>query len=81
MTKGILKIDDLFTYIDVKLICKALAELLENILPKIISSNQNSYAKDKCISEKGIDHFHNIFRHFNVLRNFPITTSETKRGY
>ena len=27
------------------------------------------------------NHFHNILRHFDVLSNFPFTTSETKRNY
>ena len=31
--------------VDVKLISKALAELLENVLPKIISPNQNAHVK------------------------------------
>ena len=32
--------------VDVKLICKALAERLNNALPEIISSNQNAYVKN-----------------------------------
>ena len=39
--------------VDVKLISKALAERLKNVLPEIISSNQNPYVKDRCISEGG----------------------------
>ena len=31
--------------VDVKLISKALAERLKNVLPKIISPNQNAYVK------------------------------------
>ena len=27
------------------------------------------------------NHFHNILRHFDVLTNFPFTTSETMREY
>ena len=27
------------------------------------------------------NHFHNILRLFDVLPNFPFTTSETKRDY
>ena len=32
--------------VDVKLISKALAERLENVLPEIISPNQNAYVKN-----------------------------------
>ena len=39
--------------VDVKLISKALAECLKNILPEIISPNQNAYVKNRCISEGG----------------------------
>ena len=39
--------------IDVKLVSKALAEHLKNVLPKIISPNQNAYVKNRCISEGG----------------------------
>ena len=39
--------------VDVKLISKALAERLKNVLPKIISPNQNAYVKNRCISEGG----------------------------
>ena len=37
-----------------------------------------------CKSWRGIrnySHFHNNLRHFDVLPNFPFTTSETKRNY
>ena len=39
--------------VDVKLISKALAERLKNVLPEIISPNQNAYVKNRCISEGG----------------------------
>ena len=39
--------------VDVKLISKALAECLKNVLPEIISPNQNAYVKNRCISEGG----------------------------
>ena len=39
--------------VDLKLISKALAEHLKNVLPKIISPNQNAYVKNRCISEGG----------------------------
>ena len=39
--------------VDVKLICKALAERLKNVLPEIISPNQNAYVENRCISEGG----------------------------
>ena len=39
--------------VDVKFISKALAERLKNVLPKIISPNQNAYMKNRCISEGG----------------------------
>ena len=39
--------------VDVELISKALAERLKNVLPEIISPNQNAYVKNKCISEGG----------------------------
>ena len=39
--------------VDVKLISKALAEHLKNVLPEIISQNQNAYVKNRCISEGG----------------------------
>ena len=39
--------------VDVKLISKALAERLKNVLPEIISSNQNADVKNRCISEGG----------------------------
>ena len=39
--------------VDVKLISKALAERLKNVLPDIISPNQNAYVKNRCISEGG----------------------------
>ena len=38
---------------DVKLISKALAERLKNVLPEIISPNQNAYVKNRCINEGG----------------------------
>ena len=37
----------------VKLISKALEERPKNVLPKIISPNQNAYVKNRCISEGG----------------------------
>ena len=39
--------------VDLKLICKALAERLKNVLSEIISPNQNAYVKNGCISEGG----------------------------
>ena len=39
--------------VDVKLISKALAECLKNVLLEIISPNQNAYVKNRCISEGG----------------------------
>ena len=39
--------------VNVKLISKALAERLKNVLPEIISSNQNTYVKNRCVSEGG----------------------------
>ena len=39
--------------VDVKLISKDLAERLKNVLLKIISTNQNAYVKNRCISEGG----------------------------
>ena len=39
--------------VDVKLISKAFAEHLKKVLPEIISSNQNAYVKNRCISEGG----------------------------
>ena len=39
--------------VDVKLISKALAERLKNVLPEIIPPNQNAYVKNRCISEGG----------------------------
>ena len=39
--------------VDIKLISKALAERLKNVLPEIISPNQNAYVKNRCISEGG----------------------------
>ena len=39
--------------VDVKLISKALAEHLKNVLPEITSPNQNAYVKNRCISEGG----------------------------
>ena len=39
--------------IDVKLISKALAECLKNVLLEIVSSNQKEYVKSRCISEGG----------------------------
>ena len=39
--------------LDVKLIFKALAERLKNVLPEIIPPNQNAYAKNRYISEGG----------------------------
>ena len=39
--------------VDVKLISKALAERLKNVLPEMISPNQNAYVKNRCISEGG----------------------------
>ena len=39
--------------VDVKLISKALAERLKNVLPEIMSPNQNAYVKNRCISEGG----------------------------
>ena len=39
--------------VDVKLISKALAERLKNVIPEIICSNQNAYVKNRCISEGG----------------------------
>ena len=39
--------------VDVKLISKALTERLKNVLPEIISPNQNAYVKNRCISEGG----------------------------
>ena len=32
-------------------------------------------------STNGYNHFHNILRLFDVLTNFPFTTSETMRNY
>ena len=37
--------------IDVKLISKASAERLKNVLPEIMSPNQNASVKNRCISE------------------------------
>ena len=37
--------------IDLKLISKALAERLKNVLPEIISPHQNGYVKNGCIIE------------------------------
>ena len=37
--------------VDVKLNSKVFAERLKNVLPKIISSNQNTYLKNRCIRE------------------------------
>ena len=39
--------------VDVKLICKALAERLKNVLLEIISPNQNGYVKNRSTSEGG----------------------------
>ena len=39
--------------VDAKLISKTLAELFKNVLPEIISSNQNAYAKNRCVSKRG----------------------------
>ena len=39
--------------VDVKLISKALAKRLKNVLPEIISPNKNAYVKNRCISEGG----------------------------
>ena len=39
--------------VDVKLISKALAERLKNVLPEIISPNQNAYVKNRCICVGG----------------------------
>ena len=35
----------------------------------------------ECEKQETYNHFHNILRLFNVLRNFPFTTSETMRNY
>ena len=42
-----------FLNVDLKLISKALAERLKNVLPEIISPNQNAHVKSRCISEGG----------------------------
>ena len=39
--------------VDIKLISKALAESLKDVLPEIISPYQNAYVKNRCISEGG----------------------------
>ena len=52
-TKDIFKTGDLFPYVDVKLISKALVERLRNVLPEMISPNQNAYVKNRCINEAG----------------------------
>ena len=39
--------------VDIKLISKALAERLKNVLHEIISPNQNAYVKNRCIREGG----------------------------
>ena len=39
--------------VDAKLISKALAERLKNVLPEIMSPNQNAYVKNRCIIKGG----------------------------
>ena len=39
--------------VDTKILSKSLAEKLENVLPKLISSNKAAYVKNRCISESG----------------------------
>ena len=39
--------------VDTKILSKSLAEKLKNVLPKIISSNQTAYVKNRCMSESG----------------------------
>ena len=39
--------------VDVKLISKTLTEHFKNVLPEIISPNQNGYVKNRCIREGG----------------------------
>ena len=36
-----------------KILSKSLAEKLKSVLPELISSNQTSYVKNRCISESG----------------------------
>ena len=46
---------------------------------KYIIINQGSKKQNFC--EEKYNHGHNIMRIFDVLRNFPFTTSETKPDY
>ena len=47
-----LKLIDIFLLnVDVKLTPEAVAELCKNVLPEIISRNQNAYVKNRCTSE------------------------------
>ena len=39
--------------VDTKILSKSLAEKLKNVLPELISSNQTTYVKNRCISESG----------------------------
>ena len=39
--------------VDTKILCRSLAEKLENVLPELISSNQTAYVKNRCSSESG----------------------------
>ena len=39
--------------VDVKLISEALADHLKNVLPEIISPNQNACLKNRCINDRG----------------------------
>ena len=44
-------------------------------------TDQVNMAIEFCIFELTYNHFHNILRLFNVLPNFPFTTSETMDDY
>ena len=39
--------------VDTKTLSKSLTEKLKHVLPKLISSNQRTYVKNRCISESG----------------------------
>ena len=47
----------------------------------VLSLNKILHCILKWISTQGYNHFRIIFRFFNVLPNFPFTTSETMRNY
>ena len=48
---------------------------------KTCSLHYHFYKKANLIEMTTCNHFHNILRLFDVVPNFPFTTSETKRDY